>query len=141
MRIPTLAISPWIPARTVVTDEHRATSLLSTLRDRWNLGAPFTAHDATAPSIRPVFTLDQPRAPEDWPDVIARPVPPMPESLMPLDAPLTGLAQTLIGAVLTLGKLMGATVPQLPPDAVITGAEAIATLQETLGDLFPAMRP
>ena len=111
VRIPTLAISPWIPARTVVTDEHRATSLLSTLRDRWNLGAPFTARDATAPSIRPVFTLDQPRAPEDWPDVVARPVPPMPESLMPLDAPLTGLAQTLIGAVLTLGKLMGATVP------------------------------
>jgi hypothetical protein len=46
IRIPTLAISAWIPERTVVNDEHRATSLISTLRQRWNLGTPFTERDA-----------------------------------------------------------------------------------------------
>jgi hypothetical protein len=35
---------------------------------------------------------------------------------------------------------MGATVPDLPPDAVITGAQAVAIGHEVLGDLFPAMR-
>ena len=62
VRIPTLAISAWIPERTVVNEEYRATSLISTLRERWNLGAPFTARDATARSFSPVFTLDQPRS-------------------------------------------------------------------------------
>ena len=59
---------------------------------------------------------------------------------MPLDAPLNGLGKALFGGVLALGKGMGATVPDLPPDAVITGAEAIAMSHEILGDLFPAMR-
>jgi phospholipase C len=47
VRLPTLAISAWIPERTVVTEEYRATSVLSTLRERWNLGAPFSG--ATPP--------------------------------------------------------------------------------------------
>jgi hypothetical protein len=34
VRIPTLAISAWIPERTVFTDEHGATSLISRLRER-----------------------------------------------------------------------------------------------------------
>ena len=59
---------------------------------------------------------------------------------MPLDAPLNGLGKALFGGVLALGKGMGATVPDVPPDAVITGAEAIAMGHDILGDLFPAMR-
>ena len=59
---------------------------------------------------------------------------------MPLDAPLNGLGKALFGGVIALGKGMGATVPDVPPDAVITGAEAIAMGQDMLGDLFPAMR-
>ena len=42
VRIPTLAISAWIPERTVVNEEHRATSLIATMRERWNLGEPLT---------------------------------------------------------------------------------------------------
>ena len=65
IRVPTLAISPWIAERTVVNDEHRHTSVIRTLRERWYLGAPFTGRDATAPSFVPIFTLDQPRAQSD----------------------------------------------------------------------------
>jgi hypothetical protein len=39
-----------------------------------------------------------------------------------LDAPLNGLGKALFSGVLALGKGMGATVPDLLPDAVITGA-------------------
>jgi phospholipase C len=140
VRLPTLAISAWIPERTVVSEEYRATSVISTLRERWNLGAPFSGRDATARSLRPVFTLDQPRSQQDWPEVLARPVEPMTQALLPLDAPLNGLGKALFGGVLALAKGMGVTVPDLPPDAVITGAEAIAIGHEVLGDLFPAMR-
>ena len=141
VRIPTLAVSAWIPERTVVTDEYRATSLISTLRDRWNLGTTFTERDATARSFASVFTLDKPRAQSDWPDIVARPVEPMPESLMPLDAPINRLGKALLGGLLALGEEMGVSVPAVSPDAMITGAEAIAIGQDVLGDIFPAMRP
>ena len=141
VRIPTLAISAWIPERTVVTEEYRATSLISTLRDRWNLGEPFSGRDATRPQLQPDLHARHSHAQQaDWPDIIARPVEPMPEPLMPLDAPLNGLGKALFGGLLALGKGMGATVPEVPPDAEITGEEAIAMGQDMLGDLFPAMR-
>ena len=64
----------------------------------------------------------------------------MPESLLPLDAPLNGLGKSLFGGLLALGKGMGATVPDVAPDAEITGAEAITIGHDILGNLFPAMR-
>lgn len=140
IRIPTLAISAWIPERTVVTETHRATSLISTMRERWNLGPPLSGRDATARSFRSVLSLDTPRPQSDWPDVTARPVEPMPEPLLPLDAPLNGLGKALFGGVLALGRAMGASVPDMSGDEVITGAKAITIGQDVLGDLFPAMR-
>ena len=93
VRIPTLAISAWIPERTVLTEEYRATSLIATMRERWDLGEPFTQRDASARSFNSIFTLDKPREQADWPDIFARPVEPMPEPLMPLSAPLNGLGK------------------------------------------------
>jgi phospholipase C len=140
VRIPTLAISAWIPERTVVTDLHRATSLIATLRDRWDLGRPFSRRDAEAQSFDSIFTLEEPRMQEDWPEIVPRPVEPMPESLLPLDAPLQELGQALFAGVLALAKGMGATVPEQEADAVLTGAEAIEICQDALGDIFPLMR-
>ena len=65
----------------------------------------------------------------------------MPESLIPLDAPLNGVGKALVGGVLALGKAMGATVPDAALDADTTGAQAIAMLQDVVGDLFPACDP
>ena len=50
-RVPAVVVSPWVPPGTVCTDEYRHTSLLATLREAWNLGEPFTARDAAAPSF------------------------------------------------------------------------------------------
>jgi phospholipase C len=61
IRVPAIAISAWIPERTVINGEYRNTSVIATLRERWSLGAPFTARDAIAPSLAPVLSLDTPR--------------------------------------------------------------------------------
>jgi phospholipase C len=140
VRIPTLAISAWIPERTVVTEEYRATSLLATMRERWNLGAPLTARDASARSFASVHSLSKPRAQEDWPDVVARPVPKGSDSVVPLDAPLGILGKALFAAVLSLGRGMGVPVPEIDPKQPINGAQAIAITGEILGDLFPGLR-
>jgi phospholipase C len=140
VRIPTLAISAWIPERTVINAEHRATSLLATMRERWNLGAPFSAREASAPSFADIFTLTSPRGQEDWPEIVPRPVPEMPQSVAPLDAPLGLLGKSLLLGVLALAQNMGKTVPEIKPDDKITGAEGVAIAHEALGDLFPAMR-
>ena len=140
IRVPTLAISAWIPERTVINHEHRATSLLATMRERFNLGAPITAREASARSFTDIFTLSTPRAQEDWPEIIARPVPELHESLVPLDAPLSLLGKSLLFAVFAMAEGFGQPVPDLKPEDPITGAEAIALAHETLGEVFPAMR-
>ena len=137
IRVPAIAISPWIAARTVVTDEHRHTSVIRTLRERWSLGAPLTARDANAPDLAPLLALGTPRAPEDWPDVQAPHVPAYDQSTAPLDQPLTTMQRGGIYAVLALGKELGHTVPDLPLDAEVTGAEAIEMLGDLLGRVFP----
>jgi phospholipase C len=140
VRIPTLAISAWIPERTVVNDEFRATSLLATMRQRFNLGQPLSARDASARSFADIFTLTSPRAQEDWPQITPRPVPEMHESLAPLDAPLGLLGKSLLLAVLAFAQGLGKTVPDIKPEDPITGQQAIDIGHEILGDIFPAMR-
>jgi phospholipase C len=140
VRIPTLAISAWIPQRTVITGQYRATSLLATMRERWNLGAPLTARDASARSFAGIFTLDTPRGQDDWPEISARPVPVMPETMVPLDAPIGMLGKALLSAVLGLAKGLGKTVPDLRPEDTITGAQAIAIGREAVGEIFPSIR-
>jgi phospholipase C len=114
----------------------RATSLLATTRERWNLGVPFTAREAGARSFADIFTLDSPRAQEDWPEIIPRPVPQMHESLVPLGL----LGKSLLFALLAMAQGMGKTVPELKQDDTITGAQAITIGHEVLGEIFPGMR-
>ncbi len=140
VRIPTIAVSAWIPEHTVVTDKHRATSLLATMRTRWNLGAPLTQRDASARPFNDIFTLATPREAHDWPEIIPKPVPPMPDSIFPLDAPLGMLGQALVGAVMSYGTEFGVPIPKLPEGTTMTGAKAIELSTEVLGELFPLLR-
>lgn len=138
VRIPTIAISAWIPERTVITEEHRATSLLATMRKRWDLGAPFTERDASARPFDDIFTLTEPRDADSWPDITPLPVPPMDEAMFPLDAPLGLLGQALLGAVAGYGVEFGIDVPELDPSK-LTGREAIAAATDILAKLFPLL--
>jgi phospholipase C len=139
-RVPAIAISAWIPQRTVVNDEYHHTSLIRTMRERWSLGAPFTARDAVARDINPILSLNQPRSPDQWPDVVAQPVPKFDAALLPPDRPLSVLGKGLLHSVLEFEKHLGARVPTIPADAKLTGAQATAMMRNGAFDLFPGLR-
>ena len=91
------------------------------------------ARDAIARGIAPALSLDDPKAPEDWPDVIARPVPRFDEALVPADASLSALGKALFFGCLALGKELGQAVPDIGKDADIKRGEAIATIDDLFG--------
>ncbi|MFJ6630902.1 alkaline phosphatase family protein [Streptomyces sp. NPDC091376] len=140
VRLPAIAISAWLPARTVVNGVHHHTSVIRTLRERWNLGRPLTARDADAPDLAAVLSLDRPRDPQDWPDVSARPVPGFDQALVPPDAPLTPLATAMFHGYLALVEQLGATVPVIDEGAELKGQEAMAIVHESAHTLFPGLR-
>jgi phospholipase C len=140
IRLPAIAISPWIPEKTVVTETYRNTSVIRTMRERWNLGTPLTGRDANAADIAPILTLDQPRAPEDWPEATPRPVPNMDAALLPLDQALSPLAQALVAGCLALARQLGQAVPTIKDPAALNGAEGLELMHETLGHLWPGIR-
>jgi len=85
-RVPTVLVSPLIPAGTV----HRVpegstpfdhTSVLATLEHRFGL-APLTARDAAAPDVGGVLTLATPRTDDPLASVTAPPPPPNPTTLV-----------------------------------------------------------
>jgi phospholipase C len=139
-RVPAIAISAWIPARRVVNDEYRHTSVIRTLRERWSLGPPLTARDAIARDLSPVLSLDQPRPPEQWPDVKPRPVPPFDVALLPPDLPLSVLGKSAFLGVLEAEKMLGAKVPPIDQDTDITGAQAVDIMRNLSFELFPGLR-
>jgi phospholipase C len=137
VRVPAIAISAWIPERTVVTAEYRNTSVLRTMRERWGLGEPLTARDAAARDVAPVLTLSTPRPPEEWPDVVPLPVPPFDPQAMPRDVPLRALSKAALFAVMEVGKGLGLHVPELRHDQDVLMADGMAVVSECFGDLFP----
>jgi phospholipase C len=139
-RVPAIAISAWIPERSVVNDEYRHTSLIRTLRERWSLGPPFTGRDAIAPDIAPILTLGQARSQEQWPDVAPRPVPAFDTAVLPPNLPLSVLGKGMLFAVLEFEKMLGAKVPTIPRDTDITGAQAVEIMRNVSFNLFPGLR-
>src|ERR1700691_3544332 len=107
-RVPAIAISAWIPERTVVSGEYRHTSLIRTMRERWDLGGPLTARDAIAPDIAPILSLNVPRSPDQWPEVFPQPVPQFDVALLPPDLPLSVLGRAILRAGLEYEKMLGA---------------------------------
>jgi phospholipase C len=139
-RVPAIAISAWIPQRTVVNEEYRHTSVIRTLRERWALGAPLTARDAVARDLGPVLSLSTPRQPDEWPDVAPRSVPAFDVALLPPSQPLSVLGKGLLHSVLEFEKALGAKVPTIPPDDDLTGAQAVAIMRESAFSLFPGLQ-
>jgi phospholipase C len=139
VRVPTIAISPWIPAQTVVTGEHRATSVIRTLRDRWQLGLPLTRRDAVAPDLAPVLSLDAPRDPDQWPEVTPRQVPPFTGEIPAAAETLGGLAKAALLAAVALARAHGKVTPDVTKELQITRAEGIELVLNLLGDAFPRL--
>ncbi|MER5380114.1 alkaline phosphatase family protein [Streptomyces sp. NPDC002688] len=138
VRIPTLAVSAYIDPRTVMSGPYRNTSLIATLRDRWPLGPPLTARDATAPSVAPVLTRATPRPQEDWPEITPRPAPQSAVPLVPLDKPLPPLGQYLLGVAITLDTRYTGHVPDLDPRTA-TGRQADDYMNDRTARIYPGL--
>ena len=138
VRVPTIAISAWIPERTVATSEYRGTSVIATLRRRWDLGPPLTGRDAAAGDISPVMALDQPRDPADWPDVIARPAPTV-RPAMASSGSLRGLPRSAFLAALELARASGLSAPRIAEDREIVSSDASAISSEIFSRMFPGL--
>jgi phospholipase C len=138
IRIPTLAVSAYIEPETVISSGYRNTSLIATLRDRWDLGPPLTARDATAPSIAPVLTRDTPRAQEDWPEVTAQPVPQLAGTLVPLDKPLPPLGKYLLGVAIALDTQYTGHQPEIDPQTA-TGKQSDDYMNDRTVRIYPGL--
>ncbi len=136
VRVPAIAISAWIPERTVITDEYRHTSVMRTLRGRWDLGPALTARDAMARDIAPVLSLTTPRPPEDWPDAIPMPLPPFMPEAMPRHVPLRALSKAALLAGLEAGRAAGLHVPDIDRHADVLRADGVAIITEVCGRAF-----
>jgi phospholipase C len=122
----------------VVTAGYRHTSLLRSLRDRWDLGAPLTARDASAPSIAPVLSAPVPRDPADWPNAVPRPVPPFDMSVS-LESRLHGLPRVALFGVLSLAKALGMPAPDINEDEEVSRDDGIAIILDVFGHMFPGL--
>jgi phospholipase C len=140
LRVPTIAISAWIGDRTVVHEEYRHTSVIRTLSERWQLGAPLTGRDGAARDIAPVLSLDRPRDPDSWPEVTSRPVPPFDPARLSLEARLKGVSKAACFPVLALAKRLGLPAPDLDQDEAICRADAMALISDVFGHMFPGLR-
>lgn len=72
LRVPTIAVSAYTEAGTVVSAPFEHTSLIKTLSRQWDLGS-LTDRDRNAPDLSPVFNRSTPRAPDTWPVSTPRP--------------------------------------------------------------------
>lgn len=140
VRIPTLAVSAYIDPQSVITSGYRNTSLIATLRGRWNLGAPLTARDATAPDIAPVLTRATPRPQEDWPAPTPRPVPQLAGTLVPLDQHLPPLGKYLLGVAIALDTEYTGVKPDIDPGTA-TGQQANDYMNDRTARIYPGLVP
>ena len=97
---PGSASPPHRPSK-VITGDYCKTSLIATLRERWNLGPPLTARTRPRPA--------------------SRPVPELAGTLVPLDKPLPTLDQYLLGVAVALDTKYTGHVPGIDHE---TGQQA-----------------
>jgi phospholipase C len=139
-RVPAFAISAWIPAQTVVTSVYQNTSVIATLRKRWQLGEVLTGRDAVAAELSPVLSLETPRDPDCWPDVTPQPVPPYTGVVPAPGAVLHGLGKAAFHACVVLAQSRGKPVPALVHDENLTRADGLALLDDLAPDAFVRLR-
>src|SRR5262249_29608197 len=110
-RVPAILVSPWVPRGVVFNDEYRHTSLIATLRKRWNLGEAFTQRDASARTFDDLFTLEEPRDPQTWATMTALAVPASHLDEEALAKGLSGLGKSMGQGLIEYAKQLGLELP------------------------------
>jgi phospholipase C len=139
-RVPAILVSPWIPQGSVFNDEYRHTSLIATLRKHWNLGEPFTQRDASARTFDDLFTLDEPRDPQSWATITARPVPAWQLDEEALNNGLSGLGKTMAQGIIEHAGELGIELPTHDPTD-LTPAATLDLLRQAALNYFPKLAP
>jgi phospholipase C len=138
VRVPTIAVSAYTRAGTIVHDEFHHGAVIATLARLHGL-RPLTRRDADARDLFSIVNLDAPRDPATWPVVHPMYVPPNPHEDEQLDLrdgahkdkPLSPPGRGLLGLLLARYGPPGAPEPE-------TYAEAYTVLQEHgLGLFYP----
>lgn len=142
-RVPAVVVSPWVAEGQVFNEEHRHTSLIATLRERWDLGAPFTARDAVARTISHVFTLDTPRDPGTWPVPTPRPVPQYVVDALLVGKSLSTLGRAAFDGIRSFAEHHDLRIEGLPadPSAEVPPAQALQIMRDFLAIHFPRLVP
>jgi phospholipase C len=142
-RVPAIIISPWVAEGDVFNEEHRHTSLIATLRERWGLGAPFTARDAGARTFSDTFTLDAPREPSTWPVPRPRPVPAFAEDHEALGRVLSTIGKAFLDWLRGYAEQNNLEIEGLPddPNADIPPGEVVTVLRGAAATFFPLLAP
>lgn len=140
-RVPAIIVSPWVEPGSVYHEEFRHTSLIATLRKRWQLGEPFTQRDASARTFDHVFTRTDPRDPQTWTVPQAHPVPAWTMDPDVVGRGLSGLGRGLAPAIISRARELGVALPaelddpndDPPPRLIVDVLRGIA------GHFFPGL--
>ncbi|GGR89282.1 phosphoesterase [Streptomyces nojiriensis] len=142
-RVPAVVVSPWVAAGAVFNEEHRHTSLIATLREQWDLGAPFTARDAAARTVTHAFALETPRDPHTWPSPAPRPVPQYVEDALLLGRTLSTLGKAAFEGIRGFADHHNIRIEGLPddPKAEVPPEQALQIMRDFLAIHFPRLVP
>jgi len=140
VRVPTLLISPWIPAGTVLhepngptsTSQYEHSSIPATVKKLFNLPGPFlTARDAWAGTFDGVFSLTAPR--RDCPLQL----PAAPSSLQPQPSTESSLLSEFQEELVTLAASLQGQLS--PPSECNTVKKAHAYITDAVDNFFKAV--
>jgi phospholipase C len=142
-RVPAIIVSPWVEPGSVYNEAYRHTSLIATLRESWDLGEPFTQRDASARTFDQVLSLDEPRSPENWVSVEARPVPAWTVDIVAAGGALSTLGKAIGPGLIDAAKKMGVPLPSEldGPNAEFTPELLLKFLRQICWHLFPRLAP
>jgi phospholipase C len=157
VRVPTVVVSPYVATGAIFGKKSGApydhTSIIATLRKRFDLGEPLTARDAGAPDLDDVLALPEP----------TNPGPPLPLRALPYASnpqtaalkqtkPLNGMQKALVGLAANLPEspradlsdhiaTLRAGPPKPPPTAALRNVHAARTyIKQQVGNFFQANR-
>jgi len=142
-RVPAIMVSPWVESGAVYNEEYRHTSLIATLRKRWNLGPAFTQRDAQARTFDHVFTPETARDPDTWVVVEAAPVPDWALDYDVLGKALSHLGEAAGTGLIEKARAMGATLPPEldDPTTELTPQLIVEVLRDAAWHFFPRLAP
>ena len=141
-RVPAIVVSPWVESGSVFSDEHRHTSMISTLAKLWGIGT-FTQRDAAAKPFDYAFSLEVPRDPEEWVTPDRLPINAYHARWHEYDKALSTLGKGALTGLLAMAKSDGIEIPEESLTPGFQGEGRVASDLLTLlgAQLFPQLGP